>query len=81
MDFALTDEERMLHDTAQTFCEKELMPHEDLLERTGELPRELDLDIRRKAREEGMITLRQAGLTKIKQGITTVEEVKRETIL
>jgi type IV pilus assembly protein PilB len=36
-------------------------------------------DIRRKAVEEGMITLRQSGLTKIKAGITTLEEVLRET--
>jgi type IV pilus assembly protein PilB len=36
-------------------------------------------DIRKKAIEEGMISLRQSGLTKIKQGITTLEEVLRET--
>jgi type IV pilus assembly protein PilB len=31
--------------------------------------------------EEGMITLRQSGLIKIKAGITTMEEVIRETVL
>lgn len=36
-------------------------------------------DLRKKAIEEGMITLRQSGLTKIKNGITTIEEVIRET--
>jgi type IV pilus assembly protein PilB len=36
-------------------------------------------DIRKKAIDEGMITLRQSGLTKIKEGITTMEEVFRET--
>ncbi len=36
-------------------------------------------DLRKRAIEEGMITLRQSGLTKIKNGVTTVEEVLRET--
>jgi type IV pilus assembly protein PilB len=38
-------------------------------------------EIRRKAIEEGAITLRQSGLIKISKGITTVEEVLRETVL
>ena len=38
------------------------------------------LDIRRKAIEEGMITLRESGLHKVRQGITTIEEVVRETV-
>ena len=37
-------------------------------------------EIRAQARAEGMITLRESGLAKIWQGITTVEEVLRETI-
>ncbi|MBA4418105.1 MAG: type IV-A pilus assembly ATPase PilB [Syntrophus sp. (in: bacteria)] len=36
-------------------------------------------EMRRKAIEEGMITLRQSGLIKIKNGVTTIEEVIRET--
>jgi type IV pilus assembly protein PilB len=39
------------------------------------------LDIKRKALEEGMLTLRMSGLEKIKNGVTTVEEVLRETVL
>jgi len=39
------------------------------------------VELKRKALEEGMLTLRMSGLEKIKQGITTVEEVLRETIL
>ena len=35
----------------------------------------------KKAIEEGMLTLRMSGLEKIKQGITTIEEVLRETVL
>jgi hypothetical protein len=39
------------------------------------------LEIVRKALEEGMFTLRMSGLEKIKAGVTTVEEVSRETVL
>jgi type IV pilus assembly protein PilB len=38
------------------------------------------LDIRRKAVEEGMISLRRSGLLKVKEGVTTIEEVVRETV-
>ncbi|MER9204095.1 acyl-CoA dehydrogenase [Mesorhizobium sp. M0933] len=54
MNFNLTEEQRMLADTAREFCEKELIPHEALLERTSELPRELELDIRHKAIKAGL---------------------------
>jgi type IV pilus assembly protein PilB len=39
------------------------------------------VEIKRKALEDGMLTLRMSGLEKIKAGITTVEEVLRETVL
>jgi type IV pilus assembly protein PilB len=38
-------------------------------------------EIKRKAIEEGMLTLRDSGLTKIKAGITTLDEVLRETVI
>jgi type IV pilus assembly protein PilB len=38
------------------------------------------LEIRRKAIEEGMITLRASGLEKLRAGSTTIEEVVRETV-
>jgi type IV pilus assembly protein PilB len=38
------------------------------------------LELRRKAIEEGMITLRQSGLRKVKEGVTTIDEVVRETV-
>jgi type IV pilus assembly protein PilB len=38
------------------------------------------IDIKRRAMENGMITLRRSGLVKIKDGVTTVEEVVRETV-
>ena len=37
-------------------------------------------EIKRKAVEEGMLTLRHSGLTKLKKGLTTIEEVLRETV-
>ncbi len=39
------------------------------------------LDLREQAIKEGMITLRRSGLIKIKNGITSIEEVLRETVL
>jgi len=36
-------------------------------------------DIRKKARENGMLTLKEDGLLKVSQGITTIEEVLRVT--
>ncbi len=38
-------------------------------------------DIRHQARNRGMITLRESGLEKIRAGITTVEEVVKETLI
>jgi type IV pilus assembly protein PilB len=39
------------------------------------------VEIKRKALEEGMLTLRMSGLEKIRNGVTTIEEVLRETVL
>jgi type IV pilus assembly protein PilB len=38
------------------------------------------LELKKKAIERGMITLRRSGLTKVALGLTTLEEVARETI-
>jgi len=38
------------------------------------------LELRKKAIDDGMITLRESGLYKIRGGLTTVEEVVRETV-
>jgi len=37
-------------------------------------------ELRRKAVEEGMLTLRVSGLRKVKDGVTTIEEIVRETV-
>ena len=39
------------------------------------------LELRKKALEQGMITLRRSGLQKVTEGMTTIEEVVRETVL
>ncbi len=58
----------------------------EVLEITDEL-RELilvgasALELKKKAVEQGMITLRRSGLTKVRAGTTTLEEVIRETVL
>jgi type IV pilus assembly protein PilB len=39
------------------------------------------MELRRKAIEEGMISLRASGMQKVREGLTTVEEVVRETVL
>ena len=38
------------------------------------------LELRRKAVDDGMLTLRMSGLRKVKEGLTTIEEVARETV-
>jgi type IV pilus assembly protein PilB len=39
------------------------------------------IELRKKAVECGMITLRQSGLYKLREGVTTIEEVVKETVL
>lgn len=54
MDFALSQEQQMLYDTVRAFCEKELIPHEPLLEKTHELPRDLEMELRKKGMQLGL---------------------------
>jgi type IV pilus assembly protein PilB len=39
------------------------------------------IELKRKAIEEGMVSLRMSGLQKIREGLTTLDEVLRETVL
>jgi len=39
------------------------------------------MELKKKAIDEGMISLRLSGLQKVRDGMTTVEEVVRETVL
>jgi type IV pilus assembly protein PilB len=38
------------------------------------------VEIQKRALEEGMLTLRMSGLQKIRDGVTTIDEVRRETV-
>lgn len=54
MDFALTDEQRMIAATARAFAERELYPLEDEVERLGHVPAEMIATIRIKALAAGL---------------------------
>ena len=53
MDLELTEEQRMLADSARAFVSEELLPHENEVEKQGEVPRDLGQQITRKAIEMG----------------------------
>ncbi len=53
MDFALDTEQQLLVDAVRAFVDRELVPHEDTVEQTGEVTPELDAEIRAKAIEHG----------------------------
>lgn len=53
MQYGLTQEQEMIAATVRSFVEREIYPHEDLVERTGEVPREVADEIRRKTIELG----------------------------
>ncbi|WP_309043638.1 acyl-CoA dehydrogenase family protein [Marinobacter sediminicola] len=54
MDFQLTEEQNMLVSTTAAFVEKELLPHEDAVEASGEVSPELAATITQKALEAGL---------------------------
>ncbi|MCE8516735.1 acyl-CoA dehydrogenase family protein [Ruegeria pomeroyi] len=53
MHFGLSEEQEMIVSTVRSFVEKEIYPHEDLVERTGEVPKEIADEIKRKTIELG----------------------------
>jgi acyl-CoA dehydrogenase len=54
MDFALTEEQRMIVDTTRSFVENELFPHEAEVERTGKLREDLRRELKQKAIAAGL---------------------------
>ncbi|MGE0008556.1 MAG: acyl-CoA dehydrogenase family protein [Parvibaculaceae bacterium] len=54
MDFALTEEQRMIVKTTRDFVENELFPHEAEVERTGELRQDLYQELKAKAIAAGL---------------------------
>jgi acyl-CoA dehydrogenase len=53
MQYGLSDEQEMIAETVRSFVENEIYPHEDLVERTGEVPQEIADEIKRKTKELG----------------------------
>ncbi len=53
MPFGPDQEQEMIAATVRAFVEREIYPHEELVERTGEVPREVAEEIRRKTIELG----------------------------
>lgn len=53
MEFGLSDEQEMIVSTVRSFVEKEIYPHEEMVERTGSVPRELGEEIKRKVIDLG----------------------------
>jgi acyl-CoA dehydrogenase len=54
MDFGLDDEQRAIVETVQTFVQRELYPHEDEVDRLGDVPAELVTHIRKRAIDAGL---------------------------
>ncbi len=53
MQYGLSEEQEMIAATVRSFVEKEIYPHEELVERTGKVPAEIADDIKRKTIELG----------------------------
>ena len=53
MNFGLTEEQQMIVDTTRSFVENEIYPHEDEVERTGEVPPHIAEAIMAKTKELG----------------------------
>ena len=56
MDFALSDEQELIVATVREFTERELVPHEEEVERLGYVPEQLSGGIRKKAVEAGIFS-------------------------
>jgi acyl-CoA dehydrogenase len=54
MEFNLTEEQKLLIKTTKLFVKNELLPHEGLLEKTDNLPKELYQEIKKKSQEVGL---------------------------
>ena len=54
MDFTLSEEQNLLIKTTESFVKSELVQHENLLEKTNNLPKELYDEIKKKSIEVGL---------------------------
>ena len=53
MQYGISTEQEMIANTVRSFVEKEIYPHEELVERSGEVPAEITQDIKQKTLELG----------------------------
>ena len=53
MQYGLSEEQEMIASTVRSFVENEIYPHEELVERTGEVPADIAAEIKRKTIELG----------------------------
>lgn len=53
MHFGLTEEQAMIVETVRTFVEQEIYPHEEAVERSGEVPEDIAQNIKRKVIDLG----------------------------
>ena len=54
MDFTLTDEQRLIVETTRTFTERELLPYEEDVERSGQVDPEIATQIKQRAIDAGI---------------------------
>ena len=54
MEFNLSEEHNLLIDTTKSFVKAELLQHEELLEKTNNLPKELYDEIKKKSIKAGL---------------------------
>ena len=57
MDFAVTEEQRLIIDTVRGFVDRELVPYEEVVERTGEVPKDLSAELKAKAITQGLYAM------------------------
>lgn len=57
MDFALNEEQQLIVDTVRGFVDRELMPHEEALEASGQLDAELLESLKQKAIAQGLYAI------------------------
>ncbi len=53
MNFSLTEEQKMIVETVRSFVENEIYPHEEIVERTGEVPNDIAEEIKQKTMDLG----------------------------
>ena len=53
MNFSLNEEQKMIVETVRSFVENEIYPHEEIVERTGEVPNDIAEEINQKTMDLG----------------------------